>query len=61
MQCDKSFNSGLWPGSLGRDKVELEQNFASLSVFISFSFVLKVKLKDFKFEFCQFKLESNHR
>jgi len=29
----------------------------SLSVFISFVFALKVRLKGLKFEFCQFKLE----
>jgi len=27
-------------------------------MFISFFFALKVKLNDLKFEFCQFKLES---
>jgi len=50
-------------GPYYKSKLELKSNsneilpVASLSVLISFLFVLKVKLKDLKFEFCQFKLE----
>jgi len=43
-----------------RTRVKFCQLIASLSVFISF-LSLKVILMDLKFEFCQFKLEQNHR
>jgi len=50
---------------MDKSKLELKSNsnkicqfaIASLSVYIPFFFTLKVRLKDIKFEFCQFKLE----
>jgi len=46
--------------SWSRTRVKFCQFTASLSVFISFFFAVKVRLKDLKFELCQFKLEYNH-
>jgi len=37
------------------------QLIVSLSAFLSFFFVLKVRLKDLKFEFCQLKSKQNFR
>jgi len=43
--------------SWNRTQAEICQLITILSVFLSLFFVLKVGLKDVKFEFCQFKLE----
>jgi len=43
--------------SWSRTQAKLCQLIASLSVLISFFFALKVRLKDLKFEFGQFKLK----
>jgi len=56
-------------GPYYKSKLELKLNsskilpvlIASLSELTSFFFALKVKLKDLKFEYCQLKLEKNHK
>jgi len=51
-------------GPYDKSKVELKSNSSeilpSLSVFISFFFALKIRLKYLKLEFCQFKFKQNH-
>jgi len=46
---------------LSRTRAKFCQLIVSFSMLISYVFALKVRLKDLKFEFCQFKLEENHR
>jgi len=53
VRVEQSSNINKFLGPYYKSKLELK----SKSVFISFFFALKVRLKDLKFEFCQFKLE----